>query len=149
MIFECGRGREQYLADIARCQAALGGRRVLRGVSHRPDPHRREPDPWQLYRVLRRSQPGAVRRLPEAGRASRVISSSPERFLSVDRERRVRRARSRARRRARRTPSQDEATRKEWLQDEKTFAEHLMIVDLLRNDLGRVCEVDSGAACPN
>src|SRR6202034_4008527 len=72
-----------------------------------------------------------------------VLSSSPERFLSVDRGRRVeaRPIKGTAPRNA--DPARDAARRDELTHDEKTYAEHLMIVDLLRNDLGRVCEVDS------
>jgi para-aminobenzoate synthetase len=72
-----------------------------------------------------------------------VLSSSPERFLSVDRQRRVEARPIKGT--APRSPDLDcdEQLRAELLSDEKTFAEHLMIVDLLRNDLGRVCEVDS------
>ena len=72
------------------------------------------------------------------------MSSSPERFLSVDRERRVQaRPIKGTTPRASDDPVKDEAQRAALLGDEKTFAEHLMIVDLLRNDLGRVCEIDS------
>jgi para-aminobenzoate synthetase len=71
------------------------------------------------------------------------VSSSPERFLSVDRDRRVqaRPIKGTASRSA--DAARDEEVRAALMRDEKTFAEHLMIVDLLRNDLGRVCEVDS------
>ena len=72
-----------------------------------------------------------------------IVSSSPERFISVDRQRQVRRGRSRGRSPAVDDPAEDAARAPELAEDEKTYAEHLMIVDLLRNDLGVVCDVDS------
>jgi para-aminobenzoate synthetase len=100
------------------------------------------PDPWLLYRGLRSSNPAPFAAYLKLGELA-IVSSSPERFLSIDRDRRVqaRPIKGTAPRSA--DPIQDDAIRAELTRDEKTFAEHLMIVDLLRNDLGRVCEVDT------
>ncbi|HEX4115903.1 MAG TPA: aminodeoxychorismate synthase component I [Solirubrobacteraceae bacterium] len=142
VVFRPGRGREQYLADIARCQSALGAGESYEVCLTDQIHTDAEPDPWTLYRGLRRSNPAPFAAYLKLGELA-VVSSSPERFLSVDRERKVmaRPIKGTAPRSA--DPEQDEATRKELAEDEKTFAEHLMIVDLLRNDLGRVCEVDT------
>ncbi|MFZ1927030.1 MAG: aminodeoxychorismate synthase component I, partial [Solirubrobacteraceae bacterium] len=142
VVFRPGRGREQYLADIARCQSALGAGESYEVCLTDQIHTDAEPDPWTLYRGLRRSNPAPFAAYLKLGELA-VVSSSPERFLSVDRERKVmaRPIKGTAPRSA--DPGQDEATRKELAEDEKTFAEHLMIVDLLRNDLGRVCEVDT------
>jgi para-aminobenzoate synthetase len=142
VVFRPGRGREQYLADIARCHSALGAGESYEVCLTDQIHTDAEPDPWLLYRGLRRSNPAPFAAYLKLGELA-VVSSSPERFLSVDRERRVmaRPIKGTAPRSA--DPEQDEATRKELAEDEKTFAEHLMIVDLLRNDLGRVCEVDT------
>jgi para-aminobenzoate synthetase len=142
VIFRPGRGREQYLADIARAQSALGAGESYEVCLTDQIHTDAAPDPWELYRGLRRSNPAPFAAYLKLGEVA-IVSSSPERFLSVDRDRRVmaRPIKGTAPRSA--DPVEDEATRKELAEDEKTFAEHLMIVDLLRNDLGRVCEVDS------
>jgi para-aminobenzoate synthetase len=142
VAFRVGRGREQYLADILRCQSALTAGESYEVCLTDQIHTDAQPDPWLLYRGLRRSNPAPFAAYLRLGEVH-VLSSSPERFLSVDRERRVmaRPIKGTAPRSA--DPAQDEATRRELAEDEKTFAEHLMIVDLLRNDLGRACEIDS------
>ncbi len=140
--FKCGRGREQYLADITRSQAELAAGESYEVCLTDQISTDASPDPLDLYRLLRRRNPAPFAAYLKLGEMA-VVSSSPERFLSVDRERRVE-----ARPIKGTTPrsedlERDEALRAELTEDEKTYAEHLMIVDLLRNDLGRVCEVGS------
>jgi para-aminobenzoate synthetase len=140
--FRCGRGRDQYLADIARCQAALSAGESYEVCLTDQIHTDARPEPFDLYRLLRRRNPAPFAAYLKLGKLA-VLSSSPERFLSVDRERHVqaRPIKGTAPRSA--DPKQDHELRTQLLHDEKTFAEHLMIVDLLRNDLGRVCEVDT------
>ncbi|HLM84776.1 MAG TPA: aminodeoxychorismate synthase component I [Solirubrobacteraceae bacterium] len=140
--FRCGRGREQYLADIAHCQAALSAGESYEVCLTDQIHTDARADPFDLYRVLRRRNPAPFAAYLRLGDLT-VLSSSPERFLSVDRDRRVQARPIKGT--APRSPdrARDEELRDELLSDEKTFAEHLMIVDLLRNDLGRVCEVDT------
>ncbi|WP_224366446.1 aminodeoxychorismate synthase component I [Hyalangium versicolor] len=92
-----------------------------------------------LYRVLRavhEAPMAAYMRLPEG----EVLSASPERFLSLDRERWVETRPIKGTRPRGSSPDEDAALREELETSEKDRAENLMIVDLARNDLGRVCE---------
>ena len=136
------RSRTQYLADIAECQ-----RQLRRGESYEiclttsvEVPF--HGDPLRTYRRLRAVNPApyaAFLRLDGVA----VLSSSPERFLTVDRRgvAESRPIKGTAARVA--DPVQDEVVRELLRLDPKTRAENLMIVDLLRNDLGSVCEVGS------
>jgi para-aminobenzoate synthetase len=140
--FKCGRGREQYLADIARSQAELAAGESYEVCLTDQISTDAEPDPFDLYRLLRRRNPAPFAAYLKLGEMA-IVSSSPERFLSVDRERRVEARPIKGTTSRSEDPARDEALRAELTEDEKTYAEHLMIVDLLRNDLGRVCEVGS------
>jgi para-aminobenzoate synthetase len=140
--FRCGRGRDQYLADIARCQTALTAGETYEVCLTDQIHTDASPESFALYQLLRRRNPAPFAAYLRLGEMT-VLSSSPERFLSVDRDRRVEARPIKGT--APRSPdaASDRLLREGLLNDEKTFAEHLMIVDLLRNDLGRVCEVDS------
>ena len=94
--------------------------------------------PAALYRELRRHQAvefGALLSFPEA----RVLSLSPELFLRKEGTTLVSKPmKGTARRGA--TPGEDEAIRAALRSDPKTLSENLMIVDLIRNDLGRLAD---------
>jgi para-aminobenzoate synthetase len=142
VTFRCGRGREQYLADIARCQAAMAAGESYEVCLTDQIHTDASPEPFALYRLLRRRNPSPFSAYLKLGELA-VVSSSPERFIGIDRERRVQARPIKGTAPRSPDPQRDEQLREGLLHDEKTFAEHLMIVDLLRNDLGRVCEVDT------
>ena len=71
-----------------------------------------------------------------------VVSNSPERFLRID-GRRVETCPIKGTRPRGRTPGEDRWLAKELVHSPKDRAEHVMIVDLERNDLGRVCRTGS------
>ncbi|HEY2283954.1 MAG TPA: aminodeoxychorismate synthase component I [Solirubrobacteraceae bacterium] len=142
VTFRCGRGREQYLADIARCQAALAAGESYEVCLTDQISTSASPDPFELYRALRHINPAPFAAYLKLGDLA-VLSSSPERFLSVDRDRRVQARPIKGTTPRSEDPLLDAELRAGLTHDEKTYAEHLMIVDLLRNDLGRVCEIDS------
>ncbi|WP_431113295.1 aminodeoxychorismate synthase component I [Variovorax paradoxus] len=99
-------------------------------------------DALAVYRVLRASNPAPYAAYLRTG-GYVVLCASPELFLRIDSDRMVssKPIKGTAARGA--TPEQDQAIADALKGDEKTRAENLMIVDLLRNDLNRVCEVNS------
>jgi para-aminobenzoate synthetase len=140
--FDSGRGRAQYLADITRSQAELAAGESYEVCLTDQFSTSASPDPFALYRHLRRSNPSPFAAYLKLGERA-IVSSSPERFLSIDRERQVQARPIKGTISRSDDPVEDASRRAELAEDEKTRAEHLMIVDLLRNDLGRVCDVDS------
>jgi len=142
VTFHCGRGREQYLADIRRSQAELAAGESYEVCLTDQIWTDATPEPFDLYRNLRRSNPAPFAAYLKLGEVA-VVSSSPERFLSVDRDRTVEARPIKGTTSRSSDQVEDAALKAELNNDEKTYAEHLMIVDLLRNDLGRVCDVGS------
>lgn len=98
-------------------------------------------DRLSLYKALRRRNPATFAAFLEFGPFA-ILSSSPERFLKLQ-EGRVETRPIKGTRPRGRNSIEDAALAVELLASPKDRAENLMIVDLLRNDLSRVCRMGS------
>jgi len=97
--------------------------------------------PWDLYRRLTEINPSPFAAYADLGFAQ-IVSASPERFIRVQRGRIETRPIAGTRPKGL-TAVETARLRKELILNEKERAEHLMLVDLERNDLGRVCRYDT------
>ena len=136
--------RAAYTAAVARCRDHILAGDVFEVCLT----HRLEADlpaaPWRLYEVLRAGNPAPFAAYIDAA-GVQVVSASPERFLRLDRDRRVESRPIKGTRPRGADPAADTRLRNELAASDKDRAENLMIVDLVRNDLGRVCATGSVA----
>ena len=99
-------------------------------------------DVFALYRALRLASPApfaSFMELPDGA----ILSSSPERFLRLSQHGEVESRPIKGTRPRGLTAQEDSRLAEDLASSEKDRSENLMIVDLVRNDLGRVCEVGS------
>ena len=101
--------------------------------------------PFDMYRRLLSLSAAPFAAFLSLDAATQIISASPERFISIDHRGVVETRPIKGTRARGLTTAEDNALAAELLASPKDRAENLMIVDLLRNDLSRVCRVGSVA----
>ena len=98
-------------------------------------------EPFELYKILRKINPAPFAAFLNFGEV-KIVSASPERFLRLDggeiETRPIKGTRPRGE-----SPAKDEALKRELNASAKDRAENLMIIDLERNDLGRISKYGS------
>ncbi|HEK1008257.1 TPA: aminodeoxychorismate synthase component I [Pseudomonas putida] len=99
-------------------------------------------DPWRAYQALRKACPTPFSGYQQLADGSALLSFSPERFIRVSQgqveTRPIKGTRPRSA-----DPAIDACNAEELRHSPKDRSENLMIVDLLRNDLGRTCQIGS------
>jgi anthranilate synthase component I len=138
--------RQEYLSAVQEGKAAIYDGEVFQVVLSQRFDLECPADALDVYRVLRASNPSPYmylyRSQDAAGRPMDVVGSSPEALVKVSSGRVITHPIAGTRPRGS-TPAQDAELAEDLLADEKERAEHLMLVDLARNDLQRVCRAGS------
>ncbi len=144
LAFTSGTTYEAWIASVEAVRAAIASGEIYQANLTRRLEAAFDGDPWPLFRRLRTGDPalfaGFLDLGPSAAGAPRaLLSASPEPFLAVDGEGNVATDPIKGTRPRGRSREDDRALARELLASRKDQAENVMIVDVLRNDLGRVC----------
>ncbi len=148
--FQSNTSVEQYCQNVEKAKKYIKSGDIFQVVLSQRISAPYSDDPFNLYRSLRVINPSPYMAYFNFNKWQ-LIGSSPEIMVKVDRMadagfkatvRPIAGTRHRGK-----TPDQDNILAKELLEDPKEIAEHVMLVDLGRNDLGRVCK--QGSVCVN
>ncbi|NLS10216.1 anthranilate synthase component I [Nesterenkonia sp. MY13] len=139
--------QNEYLATLGKAKEAIVDGEVFQIVVSRRFEVETGADALTVYRMLRLLNPSPYMYLmhfqtPE-GEPYQVVGASPEALVTMDAERTVVSHPIAGTRPRGKTPAADQELAEDLLADQKERAEHLMLVDLARNDLAKVCEPGS------
>ncbi|OPA81449.1 anthranilate synthase component I [Paenibacillus selenitireducens] len=130
--------KEQYIANVGQAKELIRAGDIFQVVLSQRFNIETQVSPLQVYRVLRTMNPSPYMYYLKMDDEV-IVGASPEALVKVN-EGRVETKPIAGTRPRGATPEEDALLEKELLADEKERAEHLMLVDLGRNDLGRVSE---------
>ena len=133
--------REDFEAAVERTREYIAAGDAFQVVLSQRFERSTEADPFDLYRALRVVNPSPYQIYLQA-RGCMLVAASPEILCRVRDREVVNRPLAGTRRRGR-DEAEDLSLEQELLADEKERAEHVMLVDLGRNDLGRICDPGS------
>ena len=136
--YECRTEQADYLAAVETAKEHIRAGDAFQVVVSQRFETQTSADPLDVYRVLRASNPSPYMYLLRFDDVD-VVGSSPEVLVRVDGGRALMHPIAGTRPRGA-TPEDDARLAAELLADPKERAEHVMLVDLGRNDLGRVCK---------
>lgn len=130
--------KEQFIANVEQAKAYIRAGDIFQVVLSQRFHIETTVDPLHVYRVLRTMNPSPYMYCLKLGDET-IVGTSPEALVKVADGKLETRPIAGTRPRGA-TPEEDERLERELLADEKERAEHVMLVDLGRNDLGRVSE---------
>ncbi|TPX04577.1 anthranilate synthase component I, partial [Schumannella luteola] len=134
--------QDDFEADVVRAKEFIRDGDVFQVVISQRFDHELRATPLEVYRVLRALNPSPYMYLlaleTASGEPYAIVGSSPEALVKVQRGRVFTHPIAGSRPRGE-TPERDLELAEELLADPKEQAEHLMLVDLARNDLSKVC----------
>ena len=133
--------RDEFEEAVLRCKEYIAAGDVIQVVLSQRFSTQVTADPFDVYRALRSLNPSPYMFYLAYG-DTKLIGSSPEILVTEEQGKVIIRPIAGTRPRGA-TPAEDAALETELLKDDKERAEHIMLVDLGRNDIGRVCRYGS------
>ncbi len=136
--FKSNLSKPQFEEMVRRCKEHIRAGDIIQGVLSQRFETKYEGDPFNVYCVLRSINPSPYMFYLKFGDL-KIAGSSPEVMVRLEGGEATLRPIAGTRRRGK-DKEEDKKLARELLASEKEKAEHIMLVDLGRNDLGRVCE---------